>query len=92
MLLIDCPFCGPRAQLEFRYGGQAGIARPQPPESVDDAAWAAYLYVRDNPKGAHVERWCHRLGCGLWFDVTRDTVTHRMLDSVPTAPSPEAQA
>ncbi|MGZ8625813.1 MAG: sarcosine oxidase subunit delta, partial [Actinomycetota bacterium] len=23
MLLIPCPWCGPRDEVEFRYGGQA---------------------------------------------------------------------
>jgi uncharacterized protein len=25
MLLVPCPWCGPRPEVEFRYGGQAGI-------------------------------------------------------------------
>jgi len=83
MLLIDCPFCGPRAQSEFVCGGQSAIARPQPPEQVDDRAWGAYLYFRDNPKGEHYERWCHRLGCGLWFNLLRDTVTHEIRAVAP---------
>jgi len=33
MLLIDCPHCGPRDEIEFRYGGQAGIAYPDTPGS-----------------------------------------------------------
>ncbi|HEX9342090.1 MAG TPA: sarcosine oxidase subunit delta, partial [Actinomycetota bacterium] len=28
MLLLPCPWCGPRDEAEFRYGGQAGIAYP----------------------------------------------------------------
>ena len=28
MLLIHCPYCGERPELEFPYGGQAHIARP----------------------------------------------------------------
>jgi Sarcosine oxidase delta subunit len=27
MMLIDCPFCGPRAELEFTCGGESHIAR-----------------------------------------------------------------
>ena len=78
MLLIDCPFCGARPQIEFAFGGQTAIVRPQPADSVTDAAWGEYLFVRDNPKGDHYERWCHRHGCGLWFNVLRDTMTHRI--------------
>ncbi len=75
MLLIPCPWCGPRPENEFRYGGQAHIARPSDPASVDDATWAAYLYLRDNPKGRHQERWRHIHGCGRFFNAVRDTVT-----------------
>ncbi|MFY7948756.1 MAG: sarcosine oxidase subunit delta, partial [Gemmatimonas sp.] len=28
--------------------------------------------------GAHAERWRHTFGCGQWFNVRRDTVTHRV--------------
>ncbi|MEQ1611156.1 MAG: sarcosine oxidase subunit delta, partial [Hyphomicrobiaceae bacterium] len=27
MLLIECPHCGPRAEIEFRCGGEAHVAR-----------------------------------------------------------------
>ena len=33
MLLIPCPYCGmDRPEIEFRYGGEAHIARPARPE------------------------------------------------------------
>ena len=76
MLRLDCPFCGPEAEVEFVCGGESHIARPGPPEAVSDAMWAEYLFFRINPKGVHYERWCHRHGCGQWFNVARDTVTH----------------
>jgi sarcosine oxidase subunit delta len=66
MLLIDCPYCGPRPELEFRHGGQAHIARPVDP---------SYLYLRENPKGLHAERWRHVHGCGRFFNALRDTTT-----------------
>ncbi len=78
MLLIPCPWCGPRPENEFRYGGQAGLPRPADPATADDATWTAYLYLRDNPKGRHVERWRHISGCGRFFDCVRDTVTDRI--------------
>ena len=31
MLLIPCPWCGPRDEIEFHYGGEAHIARPADP-------------------------------------------------------------
>ncbi|MBK7473322.1 MAG: sarcosine oxidase subunit delta [Betaproteobacteria bacterium] len=83
MLLIPCPFCGPRAQIEFAYGGQSDIVRPKTPDAASDQEWAEYLFFRDNPKGSHRERWCHRDGCGLWFNLLRDTVTHRIARSSP---------
>lgn len=78
MLLIHCPWCGPRPENEFRHGGEAHIARPTDPMALDDAAWAAFLYMRKNPKGAHAERWRHIHGCGRFFNAVRDTVTDRI--------------
>jgi sarcosine oxidase, subunit delta len=75
MLLISCPYCGPRPELEFAYGGQAHIARPADPMSLNDEQWAAYLYIRDNTKGLHHERWRHTNGCGRFFNASRDTTT-----------------
>jgi heterotetrameric sarcosine oxidase delta subunit len=78
MLLIPCPWCGPRDEPEFSFGGEPAT-RPVPAESVSDSAWADYLYVRDNDKGPHTELWCHSGGCGQWFVMRRDTVTHAVL-------------
>ena len=78
MLLIDCPWCGSRDESEFHCGGEAHIARPQRPEALTDPEWADYLFMRANPKGAHRERWVHAAGCGRWFNVERDTVTHEI--------------
>jgi sarcosine oxidase subunit delta len=78
MLLLPCPWCGLRPENEFRYGGQANLIRPADPAAVDDAAWGAYLYLRDNPKGRHQERWRHQHGCGRFFTCVRDTVTDRI--------------
>jgi heterotetrameric sarcosine oxidase delta subunit len=41
--------------------------------------WGDYLFNRTNPKGVHFERWLHVYGCGRWFNVARDTVTHEIL-------------
>ncbi|MBM2854777.1 MAG: soxD 1, partial [Steroidobacteraceae bacterium] len=46
MLLIDCPYCGKRPELEFAYGGQAHLVRPPRPAELSDKQWADYLYVR----------------------------------------------
>ncbi len=79
MLLIECPWCGPRDEHEFGYGGEAHIERPRRPERLDDAAWAEYLFMRSNPRGVHRERWCHSHGCRRWFNVCRDTVSDEIL-------------
>jgi sarcosine oxidase, subunit delta len=80
MLLIPCPYCGmERPELEFRYGGEAHVARPADPEAVDDADWAAYLYFRSNPKGVAAERWRHVAGCGRFFNCLRDSVSDRIV-------------
>ena len=78
MLLIACPWCGPRAEPEFQFGGEPAV-RPIPAASVTDEAWADYLYVRGNRKGLHRELWCHGGGCGRWFVVDRDTVSHAII-------------
>ena len=88
MLLIRCPWCGQRDEIEFRYGGQAGIASPADPEALDDPTWARYVFFRDNPKGPFPERWVHAAGCRRWFDAVRDTVTHEFLDGEPSGRAP----
>ena len=93
MLLIPCPHCGERPELEFAYGGQAHIARPADPSALTDDAWAEYLYMRDNPKGPHPERWRHTHGCGRFFNVVRDTssdailVAYRTGEARPSLPT-----
>ena len=92
MLLIECPWCGPRGEEEFSFGGEAHLVRPPVPEGESDAQWADHLFMRSNPKGLHRERWVHTFGCRRWFNVARDTVTHeiravyRMGEKPPAVP------
>lgn len=79
MLLIRCPWCGPRNETEFHYGGQAGVPYPADPAGLTDEEWGRYLFVRANPKGAWEERWSHAAGCRRWFTVRRDTATNEVL-------------
>jgi len=59
---------------------------------VDDATWARYLFVRDNPKGLHHERWCHSYGCAQWFNLVRHTVTHEIFSAYRMdEPKPSAE-
>jgi sarcosine oxidase subunit delta len=92
MLLISCPWCGPRAQDEFVCRGEAHIRRPAEPDRLSDAAWADYLFMRSNPKGLHAERWLHRHGCRRWFNALRDTVSDRILAVYkPGEPKPRVE-
>lgn len=76
MLLIACPYCGERRpELEFAYAGEAHIARPERPDTLTDAEWETYLYLRTNARGLHAERWRHLHGCGRFFNAVRDTVS-----------------
>jgi len=91
MLLIACPWCGPRDELEFSYGGEAHIRRPENAALLDDGQFAQYLFMRTNPKGAHAERWVHTAGCRRWFNVLRDTTSHEILAVYKMGePRPEA--
>jgi sarcosine oxidase subunit delta len=85
MLLIPCPWCGPRNDTEFSYGGESGIVRPKNPQELSDEEWADYLYMRNNTRGNHVEQWCHSAGCRRWFDLARDTVTNSVTDVLPNS-------
>jgi sarcosine oxidase, subunit alpha len=101
MLLIPCPWCGPRAETEFTGGKQTGRVRPSAgpkPESdaetavkdaiEDDKAWAAYLFQDANAPEQREERWCHTHGCGQWFVLVRDTGTGFLGKASRLAPPP----
>ena len=79
MLTVPCPWCGPRDEVEFRFGGQAHIAYPTEPDALSDSEWAEFLFFRDNPKGAANERWYHVAGCGRWINVVRDTMSNEFV-------------
>jgi sarcosine oxidase, subunit delta len=92
MLSIACPWCGPRDETEFKFGVEATVRRPDP-DSADDRAWAGYLYERHNRRGRQQELWCHAGGCGQWFLVERDTVSHEIFRTgvLPGHPSAEGR-
>ncbi|MGB3556291.1 MAG: sarcosine oxidase subunit delta [Jannaschia sp.] len=74
MLLLTCPNCGLTVEeTELAPGGEAHLKRHGPGSSDD--AFEAYLFLRDNAKGVHFERWRHAYGCGKWFLAARDTAT-----------------
>jgi sarcosine oxidase subunit delta len=83
MIIIRCPYCCEhRTEEELTYGGEDNITRAQEPESVSDEQWTEYLFMRSNPKGLLSEQWCCAFGCGQWFKVRRDSLTHEIHDVV----------
>ncbi len=88
MLLITCPYCGPRDEIEFHAGGEANRPRPVDPAALDDGHWANFLFMRRNERGDRVERWNHAAGCRRWFNVTRNTLTHEI---TAAGPAPQGQ-
>ena len=79
MFVINCPWCGERDLSEFAYGGEAHIARPTKSETMSDAEWAGFVFMRTNPKGLFAERWNHASGCRRWFNMLRNTATDDIL-------------
>jgi sarcosine oxidase subunit delta len=76
VLRINCPWCGPRDEVEFRYRGDASVVRPN--EHSDASAYYAYVYERENERGWHQEWWLHAAGCRKLLRVSRHTLTHEI--------------
>ncbi len=76
---LNCPLCGSRDRREFYYRGAADyLDRPEP--DAPPEAWDNYLHLRDNPMGVTKDLWYHDQGCTSWLLVTRNTLTHEILD------------
>ncbi len=74
MLILHCPYCGVDAdETELAAGGQAHIKRETVGSS--DGDFEEYMFMRQNPRGVHFERWRHVNGCGKWFHAARCTTT-----------------
>ena len=74
MLTLKCPYGGVHAdETELHPGSEAHLKRYGPGSSDDE--FEGYLFMRENPKGVHFERWRHVYGCGKWFLAARDTDT-----------------
>lgn len=74
MLTLHCPYCGVDAEeSELAAGGEAHLKRHGPGSGEDE--FHDYLFMRENPKGVHFERWRHASGCGKWFHAARCTTT-----------------
>ncbi len=79
MILLPCPYCGPRNASEFHYVGELST-RPDP-NTADAEGWRTFLYTRVNPAGWTTETWFHRAGCRQHFTVERHTVTNEVRSS-----------
>lgn len=74
MLILTCPYCDVVCdETELAAGGEAHLTRHGPGSS--DGEFEEYLFMRENPRGVHFERWRHVYGCGKWFHAARDTAT-----------------
>jgi sarcosine oxidase, subunit delta len=80
MLLIKCPYCDEeRPELEFRNMGEAHLVRDADLANQSDEDFAAFLYIRQNPKGVIYERWRHVHGCARFFNAVRNTISDKFL-------------
>ncbi len=79
MILVPCPWCGPRNSQEFRYVGESR-ARPDV-ETATTEEWRTYLYTKANPAGWVTETWFHRSGCRRYLTAERHTVTNAIRSS-----------
>lgn len=83
MMLLRCPWCGPRNVSEFRFGGESGT-RPDPASATPEQ-WRRYLYFHTNPHGWSRENWYHGSGCRRYFTVERHTGTNEVRTAGGTA-------
>jgi heterotetrameric sarcosine oxidase delta subunit len=90
-MIINHPLLGPRDSAEFVYLGDAKLmSRPQwqgvdaSQEKINEALdrFHDYVYMRDNPAGVHRELWYHEQGDRSWLVVSRNTLSHEILDVV----------
>jgi heterotetrameric sarcosine oxidase delta subunit len=77
VLLIPCPYCGPRAETEFAFGRAL--------EGAPHREELAVALTRTNPVGVSRELWQHVSGCRAWLVIERDTLSHA-IHAVRAAP------
>ena len=85
-MIINHPLLGPRDAAEFTViGDAAALMRPDtsapgiPDQKLSDT-FHDYMHLRDNPAGVHRELWYHEQGDRSWLVVTRDTITHEVIN------------
>ncbi len=86
MIVVPCPYCGPRNASELQCVGEA-TSQPDP-NAASPEQWRSYLYLRRNLADWTVETWYHRAGCRRYFTVERHTVTNEIRSSRPVAQPP----
>jgi sarcosine oxidase subunit delta len=84
MMIVPCPWCGPRDAGEFQQAGEVS-ARPDPVTATPER-WRAYLYGRANARGWASETWYHRMGCRRFITVRRHTETNEISGAGPARP------
>jgi len=95
-MIINHPLLGPRDAAEFVYLGDAAlINRPDANLHSDETlveragenrpsdvanAFHDYQFLRDNIAGETQELWYHEQGDRSWLVVTRNTLTHDIIN------------
>lgn len=80
-MIINHPLLGPRDAAEFVYLGDAALMdRPDWQAEDSQQKFHQYLYVRENRAGEMRELWYHERGDRSWLVVTRNTLTHEIVD------------
>ncbi|MEM7095958.1 MAG: sarcosine oxidase subunit delta [Actinomycetota bacterium] len=74
MLLVPCPYCGPRNASDLRHVGESHV-RPDPNTATPEE-WRTYLYLRDNAADWTTETWYGTRCCRKYFKVERNTATN----------------
>jgi len=76
MILVPCPYCGPRNASEFRWCGEVK-SRPDCNRATPEQ-WRDYLYFKSNGARWITETWYHREGCARYFRTERHTLTNEI--------------
>jgi heterotetrameric sarcosine oxidase delta subunit len=76
VIVLSCPWCGPRNVSEFHYVGEPK-RRPDVATTTPEQ-WRDYLYHHTNAAGWVREHWLHRSGCRRHLGVERHTVTNEV--------------
>lgn len=88
MRLMECPWCGFRDEVEFRF---AGSFDPDAEPAVDGANAALALdppVTTPRVRMLRHERWSHQAGCRRWFNVVRDVSAGEIMAIYPMGVAP----